>query len=338
MSAVELKPVYLITGSDRPKVERAVERLRRHFAAESTERVSAVEASGQEVVALCNMGGLFGDRRLVLVHEIGGRRREDNRLSGGWKAADLEHVTGYVRAPAAGTVLALVAEDAKSESALAREVARIGDVLRFDVVKKKIESWIADRFRERGVHAEPDACKALVQIVGGDLQALASEIDKIAVWAGGEPVGEQEVASLAVPVADTVFQATDAWGRRDLSGLLRSVESYVERSGRPPSASIPILTGALVRQVGLVRRARRLDEQGVKPREATKALGLRFDFQARNAYEFARNYGERDLDDALVRLAELDHALKGGSRLAADIELQRALVDIARPPGKPAHA
>jgi hypothetical protein len=31
-----------------------------------------------------------------------------------------------------------------------------------------------------------------------------------------------------------------------------------------------------------------------------------------------------------VRLAELDLALKGGSRLAPDLELQRALVDVSR--------
>jgi hypothetical protein len=31
-----------------------------------------------------------------------------------------------------------------------------------------------------------------------------------------------------------------------------------------------------------------------------------------------------------VRIAELDHALKGGSRLAPDLELQRAVADLAR--------
>ena len=35
-----------------------------------------------------------------------------------------------------------------------------------------------------------------------------------------------------------------------------------------------------------------------------------------------------ELDDALIRLAELDHALKGGSRLAGELELERALVEI----------
>jgi DNA polymerase III delta subunit len=45
----------------------------------------------------------------------------------------------------------------------------------------------------------------------------------------------------------------------------------------------------------------------------------------------ARNYGVDELRDAVVRLAQLDHAVKGGSRLAVDLELERALIEITRP-------
>ena len=38
-----LKPVYLLTGSDRPKIETALARLRRHFEPEAIEIVSAQE-------------------------------------------------------------------------------------------------------------------------------------------------------------------------------------------------------------------------------------------------------------------------------------------------------
>ena len=42
----------------------------------------------------------------------------------------------------------------------------------------------------------------------------------------------------------------------------------------------------------------------------------------------SRNFSASELDDALIRLAELDHALKGGSRLAGELELERALVEL----------
>ena len=93
-----LKPAYLISGSDRPKVEHAVQRLRSRFVDEAVEIVSALDVPGEDVVTLCNSGSLFGDARLVLVTDLDGRKKEDNRPpTGGWKAADIEAVAGVPR-------------------------------------------------------------------------------------------------------------------------------------------------------------------------------------------------------------------------------------------------
>jgi DNA polymerase III delta subunit len=55
-------------------------------------------------------------------------------------------------------------------------------------------------------------------------------------------------------------------------------------------------------------------------------------------YSQARNYSPDELREVTLRLAQLDHALKGGSRLAADLELERALIEITRPTEGAAHA
>ena len=99
--AEELKPVYLLTGGDRPKIERAVHRLRERFGEDSVERLSAEEASGDDVVAACNAMGLFATSgRLVLVEGV-------ER----WKAADAKAIAGYLGAAAPETVLALVGNE-----------------------------------------------------------------------------------------------------------------------------------------------------------------------------------------------------------------------------------
>ena len=90
MAAHELKPVYLVSGGDRPKITRALHRLRSHFDGNSVEHLNATEASGEDVVAACNVLGLFGGgRRLVIVDEVDGRRTGEGRLTGGWKVADI---------------------------------------------------------------------------------------------------------------------------------------------------------------------------------------------------------------------------------------------------------
>jgi DNA polymerase III subunit delta len=324
-----LEPVYLLTGSDRPKIETALVRLRRHFQSEATELVSAQELSGADVVALCNAGSLFGDARLVLVEGVDGRRNNEGRLVNGWKAADVKAIEEYLTSPAPGSVLALVAEALKKDAPLVKACAKAGTVLDFGVAKKKLDGWIADRFKQAGVRAEPEACAALLELVGEDLHQLASEIDKLALWAGDEPVGEREVELLVAAVADTpIFALTDAWAQRDTGQTLAATETIFEREGRPRRDTAPRLAGALVNHLAFVRRCRQLAAEGVRARDAAVTL-KRHPFYVEKVFAQASNFSDEELRDAVVRLAALDHALKGGSKLAPDLELQRALIDLS---------
>ena len=70
--ASDLKPAYLIAGSDRPKVDRAVARLRARFDTDAFESMPAAETNGDDAVAACNVMGLFGaGTRLVVVDGVG---------------------------------------------------------------------------------------------------------------------------------------------------------------------------------------------------------------------------------------------------------------------------
>jgi len=326
-----LKPVYLITGSDRPKVETAVQRLRARFLDEATEIVTALETSGAEGVNLCNSGSLFGDARLVLVNEVDGRRKEDNRPpTGGWKADDVEAVASYLAAPAPDTVLALVGLEVKKDAALAKTSAKHGDVLAYDVPKRKHVAWVADRFRQAGVKADPDACALLIEYVGEeDLHGLANEIDKIATWAQGEPVGVDEIELLVSPVADVPsFALTDTWAARRPGALLEVAEKMLERSDRPRRDTVPRLTGSLNGHLTRLRQLKRLANEGLPPREAATRLKMH-PFYGEKVYRQAEAFSDDELSAATMRLAELDLALKGGSRLSADVELTRALIDVS---------
>jgi DNA polymerase III delta subunit len=317
--ADELRAVYLLTGSDRPKIERALRRLRDRFGEDSVERLSAGEVPGEDAVAACNAMGLFGTGgRLVLVDQV-------ER----WKAPDAKAVADYLTAPAPGTVLTLVGTDLRKDSPLAKVCAKVGQVLVYEVAKKGLPKWVAEQFARHGVRVTADACRILVELVGDNPYELAGEIDKLALWAGREEVGEDEVEQLVAARADVPpYVLTDAWARRDVAGVLASCESIIERSAR--SGEIHMLVGNLVAQVRRVQTARRLDEEGVNPRDAMGALNARHPYVAQKAFEQARNFSREELHEAIVRLSGLDLAIKGGSRLPAELALQRTLVAITR--------
>jgi DNA polymerase-3 subunit delta len=314
--AQDLKPLYVIAGGDRPKIARALHRLRARVGEEGVEHLSATDTTGEEAVAACNSLGLFGaGRRLVIVDEV-------HR----WKAADAKAVVEYVEAPAPDTVLALVADEIKKDAPLAKAAAKAGDLLIFDVVKRKLPEWVAEQFGLANVRADRAACEALVAIVGDDLYELSNEVAKLAAWAGGGPVTEADVKMLAAGRAETsVFELSDAWGRRDVGAALAACESRLERGDDPNR-----LLGLLTSHVDRVAQCHAWAAEGMTSKDAATKL-KKSPYYVQKLFAQAANFGIDELRDAVVRLAELDLALKGGSRLAGDLELERALVAITRP-------
>jgi DNA polymerase-3 subunit delta len=317
MSSEPLLPVYLLTGSDRPKHLRALRRLRARFGPESVEQLSAEVASGADAVAACNALGLFGGTsggRLVIVEGV-------DR----WRKADVDAVGAYLGNPVEGAVLALVVEGALRGSALSDLSAKHGQVLHYDVPKSNnLHKWVQTEFKRLEVSSDTEAARALVELVGDDTLALAGEIEKLAAWAGGERVSRAEVEQLATPGREAAAWAlTDAWGQRDLPALLEACELALER--KEPF----LLAVGLASHVGRVRAAQALAEEGLGAREIAGRLKVK-EFPARKALQHAERYSRGELDSALVRLAELDAGIKGASRLSAELELLRALIDVTR--------
>lgn len=319
MASEPLLPVYLITGSDRPKVVVALRRLRSRFGSESVEVISAETASGDDAVSALNALGLFGGGggRLVIVEEV-------ER----WKKADAEAVAAYLADPVAGAVLALVAGEPLKSSALADVVSKRGRVLAYDAPKPSdLPSWVRAQFDRFGATVEGDAPRSLVEVVGDDLGALASEAEKLATWAAGNPITRRDVELLAVSAHEgRAWALTDAWGNRDVAGVLAACEAELEHDVEPF-----LLAVRLAGQVALVRAAQALAAEGLNAREIAKRV-KRHEFRVRKALGHAQNYSRDELDDAVVRLAELDAALKGATRLAGELELERALIEITRAP------
>jgi DNA polymerase-3 subunit delta len=326
--ADDLKPAYLLAGTDRPKIDRAIERLRRRFEPDAIEFLSAAEASGEDVVAACNALGLFADAgRLIVVEgaEV-------------WKAPDAKAVATYLKAPAPATTLALVAAELKKDAPIAKAVAATGEVLHWEVPKRGLQRWVAEQFQVHSATIEPEAARVLVELVGEDLYELAGEIDKLATWAGAERVGVDDVERLVAARGEaTNFALTDAWGARDVAGVLVASESMLERSGDPHSRTIPRLLGVLGNHVSRIQECQTLEASGVSAKDAAVRL-KRNPYYVGKLYAQARNFSPDELRQVTVRLADLDHALKGGSRLAPELELERALVEITGHREAPARA
>lgn len=278
--------------------------------------MSAESSSGEEVVAALNALGLFGAGRLVIV-EAAER----------WKKPDVEAIRAYLAVPAPGAVLALVTGEAPRDSALADAIGKAGEVLRYDVPKPKDPSvWVRAEFERLEAQASDDAARRLVEVVGDDVSVLALEVEKLVTWAGGEPIGPREIDLLAVPAGGDapIWALSDAWGMRDVAGVLAACEAELDSGTEPFLVAI-----RLAAQVTFVRSVQALAAEGLAAREIASRL-KKHEFRVRKALGHAERYSRDELDEAVIRLAVLDTALKGASRLSAELELEQALVEVTR--------
>jgi DNA polymerase-3 subunit delta len=118
------------------------------------------------------------------------------------------------------------------------------------------------------------------------------------------------------------WDVTDAWGRRDAAAVIELATADIERS-----EDVHRTIGQITAHVRRVRQAVVLLEAGAGQAEVQQALGLK-PYPAKKLCEQARGFSEPELAAAIVRLAGLDLAVKGGSRLDARFELELALAEI----------
>ena len=292
----DLKPVYLLTGSDRPKIETALDAAAPPLPARGgrvCQRPGGNRGRGgralqcRQSLRRCPARGRRGrrrapERRGTPRERLEGRRREGDR--GVPRLAGARH-----RARPRGRG----AEEGRAAREGVREGRATCSLRRREAERQHTGSPSASSRRARAPSRRP--APRSCELVGEDLNQLANEIDKLALWAGGEPIGEHEVELLVAAVADTpTFALTDAWARRDTGGTLEASETIFEREGRPRRDTAPRLAAALG-QPPLVRApCQRLAAEGVRPRDAAATL-KRHPFYVEKVFAQAANFSEEEL-------------------------------------------
>jgi DNA polymerase III subunit delta len=310
-----LKPVYLISGDDDPKIDAWRVRVRARAEAEggagALERFDARESSPGAVAAAAASLTLGGGRRYLLVDE-----------AGAWKAGELDPLEQAISDPAPDTVLVLLVRG-KPLARLRKVVEDAGGEAREHLAPKpwKLPSWVVERGREQGLHLDSEAGKALVAAVGNRPARLERELEKLALATHPSTrLSASDVAELASADSGAgAYDLADALVTGDRRHTLELAEELIAREPRPGALLFP-----LVRRLREVHTATRQLDAGLSEQAVAGSLAVP-PWVAKRTVAQARTASGRGLERALCAFADLEARTRSGDGLDEATELSLTL-------------
>jgi DNA polymerase-3 subunit delta len=333
VAEAEIKPAYLISGSDEAKIARTRTRLRARaereggagalelFEAGEGRRAPDAEALLGSLAAI----SLIVERRYLLVDGVEA-----------WGKKDIERVAEALGELPPETTVALVARG-KPPAPLVKAVkAAGGEHLQFEAPKERdLPKQLVSDARELGFELDSDAARLLVERLGPRPLRLRNELERLALWAGdGGAIGKEQLDAI---IADTSEEAI--WSLADalVEGDEAEVTSISERLVAQGEA-LPRVIYSLAPRLRQALRASRELEAGRPPKEVAGDLSMH-PYAARILVSKVKGRSPEDLDIAIRALADLELWSRGGSdydeRVALTVALRRALAPAGGVPSSP---
>jgi DNA polymerase-3 subunit delta len=257
-------------------------------------------------------GSFLGTRTVVIVRDLlkrfegvaagGGRGRSKAAQLEGW----LEAVRQLARAPESTSIVFLEQGPLRANALFEalRPQAKVHDVAA--PREDELIPWIVRRSQERGAALDREAAGELARLVGPNLALLATEIDKLALYASGRRVAAADVQALVGDVREAkVWDLTQAAVEGRPEDAARTL-SHLLDEGESPQGLLALLAGELRRvALYLAWKHERLPQD-----ELARAVGVSpraLPHLARRAERFAGRVTE-----AYDALLDADAAIKRG--------------------------
>ena len=302
----EIKPSYLIAGSDERKIGAARRRLRQRAEREGGDAALQVfEPAGSgapdasALLAAIPALSLVAARRYLLADHV-------ER----WAAGQAEAVAAAIGALPPDLTLVLVAHGKAPRKLVSAVEAAGGEILSYEAPRtSELAGWLVAEAERRGYSLDPAAARMLVERMGEGTVRLSTELDRLALWAS--PGGGVSAADLEEMIADTSEAAS--WALADAIVERRADHAVLcaERLAAQGESVTPLVY-AVAKRLRQAARAVGELEAGRSPKEVAASLQMH-PYAAKQLVRRVRGASEREMRDAIGAIADLELWTRGGS-------------------------
>ncbi len=277
------------------------------------------EAAADVVLDTARTFPVFHSHRLVLLREV-------QELP----ASTLDAFLPYLASPSPETVLLLVADKIDSRRKFFQEFKKHGELVEFKrLYDNQIPAFVQERCRAEGRSFTEEALALFCRRTGNGLQEIAGELEKLTTYLGERTLIDVADVSAVVTASRTesVFDLTNALGRRDPSAALRLLARLLEEGTVPL-----VLLTMVARHFRQLWQARECLDQQVPSRDIARRISINPYF-VDGIVSQARSFPAERYPKVFELLLEADLALKScGAH--PDAMLERLVLDIVAETGQ----
>lgn len=171
--------------------------------------------------------------------------------------------------------------------------------------QRDLIAWVGRHFAARQKRISTDLCAYLIDITGGTMTALNSEIEKICAYSGAGEIVRADIDAVTEPVLDAVvFQMTDRISEGAYDRAFLSLQQLLKMQQEPLA-----ILGAIGGHFRRLGTARTLLENGKNSFDLQKLCGLP-DYPARKTMEAVRHVSPEFCRRAAQLVLETDYKMK----------------------------
>jgi DNA polymerase-3 subunit delta len=323
--AVEMKPAYLVAGTDEAKIQAA--RLRLRARAEAEGGAAALQSfepaegraapDAEALIGAIPALSLTTARRYLLVDGV-------ER----WRDAEQREVADAMSSLPPDLTVVLVSRG-KAPAKLATAVkAAGGEVLTYEMPRQRdLPRRLVAEAAELGFRLDPAAARILVARMGSNPLRISQELNRLALWAGEG--GEVSASDLEAMVSDTseaaVWSLSDALLEGDAERALEIGERLLAQG-----ESVTGLTYAVASRLRKAHAALVQLEAGRPAKQVESELGMH-PYAAKQLVSRLRGTSLEAIQEATTALADLEVWCRGGAGYGDQLALTLALRRAAQP-------
>lgn len=303
--------ICLFWGRDDFSVQQALREMKASLGEPSLVAMNCAELSGrftpQELEDICRAAPFFLPRRLVVAYGLLARLQARRDRPQG--PPDLEAFRAALAAVPESTTLVLVEERYDARHPLLKGLEDRVEVKGFEPLRgERLQRWIRQRVEGAGGKISDVAVTLLAGAVGDNLWSLATEIEKLLLFAGGRPINEGDVRQVTGAQREvSLYRLGDALLQGKAHQAGRYFHQLLSQGVGPPA-----ILGQIAKQLRQIAHAQELLAQGKKPEELAALLGINHPYGLKQTVSQARATPAQRLEHAYRCLLQTDLAIKTG--------------------------